>query len=55
MQTNFLLRTIRFVHDGQFWVFCLPLTSQKRLESSDENEIWHEYSLTKNINLMAAV
>ena len=32
-------------HDGQFWVFFLPLTSQRRLESSDKNEIWHEYSL----------
>ena len=36
-------------HDGQFWVFFLPLTSQRRLESSDENEIWHEYSLRKSL------
>ena len=32
-------------HHGQKWVFFLPLTFQRRLESSDENEIWHEYSL----------
>ena len=32
-------------HDGQKWVFFLPLTLQRRLESSDENEIWHDYSL----------
>ena len=32
-------------HDGQIWVFFLPLTSQRRLQSSDGNEIWREYSL----------
>ena len=26
-------------------MFFLPLTSQKRLESSDEKGIWHEYNL----------
>ena len=32
-------------HYGQMWVFFLPLTSQRRLQSSAGNEIWHEYSL----------
>ena len=36
---------VLFPHDRQIWVFFLPLTLQRKLESSHEKEIWHEFIL----------